>query len=495
MRDHDETLPDAAEDFAAPPVATTQAGPEAGERIAGRFTLLHELGRGAMGTVWRARHLGLDADVALKLISAKVRDRPQILDRFFLEAKTLAKIKHPNVVRVLDVALPDDEVPYLAMELLEGEDLRSYFDRKGALEPEEAIGIVADLVEGLAAAHRVGVVHRDLKPANIFLAKDQARPHGYRVVVVDFGTALLVDSVDNRLTQAGIVVGTPLYMSPEQAAGDVPSAASDLYAAAVILYELLSEHVPHEVDDFRVLLSRRSTQDAAPIRELRPELPSSYDQFFRRALAVGWRDRFADATEFRAALEPLLNRQVAGFDSEGFGAALDAAIGDVPALPPPAPSAPALDVHLPKVERTPESSHASRVVAVGEAIDDVPAFDAGPALQLDYEAAGLDPDDDAVRTRAPGSTPLRNLLALAAATLAAYFAWVLLGGDPAFAGALEPASQGALLVSAFVWVGVFIVGVVLSVRIGSASGQQAGQQAGPPSERASDLTARPGGEP
>ncbi len=487
----DETLP---EGLSGEYPSTNPRGHRAGERIAGRFELLEPIGRGAMGEVWRARHLGLDTEVALKLISDELRDRPGMLDRFFREARTLAKLSHAHIVRVHDVALPDDPLPYLAMELLTGEDLRDYLERKGALDADEAVGIAAQLSEALAVAHRAGVVHRDLKPANLFLAKDAGRPEGFRLVVLDFGTALLVDAVDQRLTQAGVVVGTPLYMSPEQAVGDLPSPASDLYAAAIILYEMLTEHVPHEVEDFRALVGRRSTQAAAPVREFRPELPASYDQFFARALAVEPEARFADATAFRKALEPLRQRQSRGFDDAAFADALERALGGLaeqgPAAADPASSASYAgdhadlgDFHSRRDGRAgPREARAKGSASSGADAGGPEAETNAPALELDYAAAGLEaPDDEpAKRTHpAPRTGALRTAAAIALASLLAYFTWVLAGGD----AALADAAEGPMLEAALVWVAVFVAAIVWFSRSGPAP---AGATTGADSEASAD---------
>ena len=213
-----------------------------------RFRIVRRLGAGGMGTVFLAEQIGVgNRPVALKVLNRKLLDDPDFLLRFQNEAGSTGRIHHANVVTIYESAQADDGTPYIAMEFLEGESLREVLKRRGALPVAEVAEILQQAARGLNAAHKLGIIHRDLKPDNIFLTRGD---EGELIVkVVDFGIAKLRESATH--TQTGMVLGTPAYMSCEQASGmrsDELDARSDVYSLGVVVYEMLTGRVPFHSD-------------------------------------------------------------------------------------------------------------------------------------------------------------------------------------------------------------------------------------------------------
>src|SRR5574341_47104 len=231
----------------------------------GSYQLVSLLGEGAMGRVFRARHVKLGRSVAIKVLNPEYAARPDIVKRFFREARVVNEISHEHIVEVPDFV----EVPglaFLVMELLDGQSLRTLLKRrKGKWPPlRRVVSVMAQVCDALAAAHDKGVVHRDLKPDNVFVIK---RAGGDYAKVLDFGIAKLKDQSDGGAgsTITGVILGTPLYMSPEQATGREVGPASDVWAAGVVLYELLSGSVPFKAGNFVDLVQKIRTQPAPPL--------------------------------------------------------------------------------------------------------------------------------------------------------------------------------------------------------------------------------------
>ncbi len=179
-----------------------------------RYLIERELGRGSFGAVYKARHSVIGRDVALKVLHPERATSPSVLERFLGEARAVAAIGSPHIVQVFDAGLTPDGKAFLAMELLEGEDLAQHLARQGRLSPAAAVSIAREVLLGLAAAHRAGVVHRDLKPANIFLAR--ASDGSLHAKVLDFGISKIARPVGEELTMTGTMLGTPHYMTPDQ---------------------------------------------------------------------------------------------------------------------------------------------------------------------------------------------------------------------------------------------------------------------------------------
>ncbi len=231
-----------------------------GDTIVGKYELDVLLGEGGMGTVWRARHVALDSNVALKLIRSDVALEDGA-DRLLREAQAAAKLVDPAIVRVFDFGRSEHGDPFIVMELLSGEDLSSAIASRGRLSAKRAVRVLLPVVRALALAHAQGVVHRDLKPENIFLAR---LPEGLQPKVVDFGIALVDQKASLRLTSTGAVVGSPLYMSPEQAKGQPVDFRADIWSLCVVLYELITGSVPFPGTSYNAVL--HAVISAEPVR-------------------------------------------------------------------------------------------------------------------------------------------------------------------------------------------------------------------------------------
>ncbi|HVY49664.1 MAG TPA: serine/threonine-protein kinase [Minicystis sp.] len=219
--------------------------PARGSLVAGKYRLEERIGGGGMGDVFRATEVGVERTVAIKLLRAELaQSNEELVQRFFQEAQAAARIRHPNVVDVIDAGR-GEHGPYLVMEYLEGESLGAALRRSGRLEAEAAIAALAPVLEALDAAHRAGIIHRDLKPENVFLALEGGRSVPV-VRLLDFGIAKILDPVGpSPRTRTGVVFGTPDYLSPEQATGETPlDGRSDLFAVGVLFYELVTGSRP-----------------------------------------------------------------------------------------------------------------------------------------------------------------------------------------------------------------------------------------------------------
>jgi serine/threonine-protein kinase len=274
-----------------------------GERVREDLVLVAPLGRGAMGEVWEARHLKLDTQVAVKFISADVRDAhaAEALARFQREARAAAQIKSPHIMQIFDTGATPAGQHFMVMELCEGETLRERLERLARLELAEVRAIATQIAKGLEAAHQVEVVHRDVKPDNVFLAGTAG---GMVVKIFDFGIAkpARLPKVE-RLTVQGIMVGTPEYMSPEQVMDSrTVDYRADLWAFAVIVYEMLTGQVPFTGGDIGQLCGNLLRGRYRPPSELRGELPAALDGWFVRAFHREASQRFASAMEMARAL-------------------------------------------------------------------------------------------------------------------------------------------------------------------------------------------------
>lgn len=312
-----------------------------------RYEIVELFGEGSVGLVYRAVDLHLARPVAVKILREETA-HGEILERFFREARVLSRLAHPNVISVADFGLApppgaagkarqgDDGTPYLVMELLEGRVLEEEVDR-GALGVGRSLAIARQLLSALAYAHDQGVVHRDLKAGNLWLTDSIGRPDHLKVL--DFGLARIVDPNDDPgqagFTRRGFVYGSPEYLSPEQAAGDVADARSDLYSAGVVLFEMLTGRLPFVDTDPNIVMQRHMLAAPPRVREMPggADVPEEVEAIVTRALRKGRADRWQNAREFLAAVE----------DAEAHfapppvrsSAPPPAPVPPVPVLPPP----------------------------------------------------------------------------------------------------------------------------------------------------------------
>lgn len=288
-----------------------------GKIIAGRYRVERLLGQGGMGSVWAGRHLTLDQLVAIKFIHPRLATSVEALRRFDTEAKAAARLKTRHAVQVYDHGVTADSEPYIVMEYLDGESLEHAIRRRGRLPLPEVISVITQAARALTAAHEQGIVHRDLKPDNVFLARDRdAGALGYVVKLVDFGIAKIVEDDAARgagTTQAGMVLGTPHYMSPEALTASAPvGPASDIWSLGACAFAAACGRVPFEGDAIGDVVLKVC---AAPLPEpsrVAEGLPKAFDAWFQQACSRKMSERFASvakAAEALASLEAWQQRQ------------------------------------------------------------------------------------------------------------------------------------------------------------------------------------------
>ncbi len=330
----------------------------AGDLVAMRYRILGKLGEGGMGMVYRAEHVALKRQVALKVLGAEFQGT-DMARRFEREARTAAHLDHPGCVRVLDHGRTVDKQLYLAMELIEGPTLAQWIAQVGALALADAIRTADELLVALAYAHGQGVLHRDVKPENIMFAR---RGSGTCVVLIDFGLARLRD--DAGITQQGACMGSPSYVAPERLLGQISDERSDLYSVGIVLYEMLTGRRPFGQGEAMDIALRQLEQSPQPIAEVRPDLPPALAQLVTRALDKDPAQRFASADEMRAALA----RVVTGGAARG---RITTSIAAMPATPPPPlPARPRAATMPPP---PPEAALATRPLAVSARAATLPA--------------------------------------------------------------------------------------------------------------------------
>ncbi|WP_159942393.1 MULTISPECIES: serine/threonine-protein kinase [unclassified Nocardiopsis] len=280
--------------------------------LGGRYRLLSPLGRGGMGEVWRARDELLDRRVAVKLLRSGHPDSAELVARFRREARLTARLAgHPNVVILHDFGHDGaDGRPgpvYAVMELVAGRPLTAVLRESGPMPVPRAAGLAAQTASGLGAAHAAGIVHRDVKPGNLMVV-GEGSSGGCTVKVLDFGIAALTAATrSRRITRTGQVIGTPLYMSPEQVRGDRVGQAGDLYSLGAILYQLLTGRPPFTAADSLGVLHQHLTEAPRPVAELRPQVPGPLSELVGAMLAKRPGDRPASAEEVRERLAPFLS--------------------------------------------------------------------------------------------------------------------------------------------------------------------------------------------
>jgi serine/threonine-protein kinase len=262
----------------------------------GRYEILDKLGEGAMGVVYRARDQSLGRIVALKMLSAELAAEDELYKRFQREAEAVGRLNHPNIVTVYDLGDAEGQL-YMAMELLEGDDLRDLIDRSTPIPLAERSRILIEICKGLGYAHSKGVIHRDIKPANIHVTS------GGRVKLLDFGLARV--TTRSGITRRGMILGTPDYMSPEQAMGKELDQRTDIFSAGGVFYEFLTGQKPFKGKTLHSVLYQIISEDPEPVLTLSPELPARLAAVVHRMLHKDPQKRYASMGDAEADLRKI----------------------------------------------------------------------------------------------------------------------------------------------------------------------------------------------
>src|SRR3989339_2263779 len=264
-------------------------------RKLGRYEVISELGQGAMGVVYKARDPLIDRVVAIKTINLGLaqEDKEEYEGRFYQEAKAAGRLNHPNIVTIYDVGKSAD-IAYIAMEFLQGRELRDIMNDGGRLPVDQVLDIVAQVALGLAYAHEHEIVHRDVKPSNIMVVRDG------HVKITDFGIARMASSAVR--TQTGMVLGSPKYMSPEQVMGKALDQRSDIFSLGVMLYEMLTGQAPFNGENVNAIMYQTLNAVPAPPNTLNPAVPEMANFIVAKALAKKLEDRYQNAKDFAADL-------------------------------------------------------------------------------------------------------------------------------------------------------------------------------------------------
>jgi len=271
----------------------SSSGSQTASNHAHRYITGEMLGHGAMGVVFKAHDSTLERDVALKELPANLAHVPELVARFRQEAKVLARLTHPGIVHVYDL-IEDSGRFWMVIELVEGEDLSKLLKRKGSLSVKKAASFSKAIAEGMAFAHSQEVVHRDLKPSNILMTADE------RPKITDFGLAKLAQS--NEMTQAGTVLGSPAYMSPEQALGKSADKRSDIYSLGIMIYQMITGDVPFKGEDMTSVLSMHINGTPAPLTNKKARVPKNLEKLVLSMLEKDPDERIQSMDEVAKAL-------------------------------------------------------------------------------------------------------------------------------------------------------------------------------------------------
>ena len=340
-----------------------------GKVVAGRYLVEELVGIGGMAVVFRGQHMGLGRAVAIKVLRPEYGENPEIAARFAREARASSGFDHPNCRAVLDCGELENGLKFMAMQLLEGRELAKVLGQP--LPPSQCIALTLQVLRGLDHAHRHGVVHRDLKPDNLFVTKDH---HGNDLLkIVDFGIARIVDEklADGLTTKVGAIVGTPAYMSPEQALGEDIDGRADLYSVGMILYEMLTGAPPFSSKEARELMKAHVAGRVPP---LPPTVPPLVAAGLSKLIARDRDKRYADAAAAIAGLERIA--RTLRSDAKPWVRLLDTPAPQLPrrdipkAAPAPAPALPARPSDY-APGRAPEDTHHRKLRALDDALNRV----------------------------------------------------------------------------------------------------------------------------
>lgn len=290
-----------------PPFANVGSSPPPpliGQVLGSKYRALRVLGEGGMGSVYECEHVALHRRVAVKVLHPQQAKKKASVQRFQNEAHVAGAIGHPNICEVYDMGELSDGSPFLVMELLQGETLADRIASEGALPFDDIIDITSQVLSGLIAAHDKGIIHRDIKPENVFLTNRAGL--NAMVKLLDFGISKVAGADELHLTRTGMVMGTPFYMSPEQARGDRNlDNRVDIYAAGVMLYECLVGRRPFHASNYNALLMQILTTDPRPPRDVRPAVPEGFERVVFRAMQRDREKRYQSASEFQRDVQLL----------------------------------------------------------------------------------------------------------------------------------------------------------------------------------------------
>ena len=311
----------------------------------GNYRIIKCLGKGGMGAVYHAEHPEIESKVAIKVLLPRFVSAPDIVKRFFDEARSVNRIGHPGIVRIHDCNEHEGVGVYLVMEMLEGETVAERYESRGKFSIDVVVRLLQQVASALDASHKAGIVHRDLKPPNIFIVPDPDIPGGERVKILDFGIAKLVEDhgTIGGDTETGAIIGSPLYMSPEQCI-DSKSVdhRTDIYSLGAIAYRMLSGEYPYEADTLGKLIIKHYKEKPRPISSLVPDIPEDLEWVIDQALEVDREDRFQSMMELREAVQEAMEvtavELIDELDLEGWR---NAPLEVVELTSPSAPKAPA----------------------------------------------------------------------------------------------------------------------------------------------------------
>ncbi len=276
-----------------------------GQILAEKYRIIRQIGQGGMGAVFEGENVRIRRRVAIKTLHAAVSMKDDVIQRFEREAQAAGRIGSEHIVEVLDMGELPDSTRYMVMEFLEGQTLGERIVKQGRIPPRDMVPIMSQLLEGLDAAHKAGIIHRDLKPANVFLCSGRGGSADF-VKILDFGVSKfnVLNDEEMSMTRTGAVVGTPYYMSPEQAKGARSiDHRADLYSAGVMLYEAITGQVPFSAETFNELIFKIALESPPPPEQFVPNLDPAFSALLRKAMSRDVGERFQSAAELRSALE------------------------------------------------------------------------------------------------------------------------------------------------------------------------------------------------